>query len=386
MDMNKPLHIAVSCGISRAAGGLFYAVSELCRAIHAAGDAVEVYGAGTTFEEEDRLQWQPVPVMPYAAFGPLVSSAELRRQLKAADADLVHQHGIWLDDQWAVLQWQKKSGRPVVISPHGMLDPWALQNSGWKKKLAGVLFANASLRRASCLHALCESELESIRAYGLKNPVAVIPNGVSLPDLGKPVEKGERKRLLFFGRLHPKKGIEQLIRAWAMEVPTIGNAWELVIAGWDDGGHSAGLEQLVDELGIAESVQFSGPAFGDDKDWLWRSADAYILPSFSEGLPMTVLEAWSYGLPVIKTRFCNIPDGFTAGAAIEIEPSDESVAAGLRKLAGLSAGELQQLGTAGRKLVEEKYTWPRIAENMRRVYRWCVSGGEVPDCVDIGVK
>lgn len=382
------MNITVLAGISRSAGGLFYAVRSLCQSIEQIGDVcVQVYGAKAPFLEEDLPSWSPVPVQTYTAFGPLQSSHALRRWLASSKTDLVHRHGIWTDPQWAALQWQKKTGNPVVVSPHGMLDSWAIKNSAWKKKLVGRLFANESLQRATCIHALCRSEVESIRAYGLKSPIALIPNGVELPEIGgsgrRTEDRGqkEKKQLLFLGRIHPKKGLAELIQAWSVKHGTWRREWQLLIAGWDDGGHEAGLKGLSEELGVSNSISFMGAQYGNEKDALLRGVDAFILPSFSEGLPMSVLEAWSYGLPVVMTDFCNLPEGFGADAAIRIEPNAASVAQGLGRLAGMSDLDLQSMGFNGRRLVEEKFTWQKIATDIKTVYDWCLGGSKAPPCL-----
>jgi len=392
------MKVTALCGLSRSAGGLYYAVSSLFRAMPGKEIDIAVYGPDEPFVAEDRLAWNPVPTMTYRSFGTLRSSWALREMLRGRNSELVHQHGIWLDDQWAALQWQKKTGRPVVISPHGMLDPWAVKNSAWKKKLVGRLFANESLRKATCIHALCQSEAESIRAYGLKNPIAVIPNGVVLPNFDRSTSNFERptkkRRLLFLGRIHPKKGLNELIEAWGM-VQARGAEWELVIAGWDDGGHLDGLKKQASSLGLQWSVDgwepslcqsssalhFVGPKFGEEKDALLRSVDAFVLPSFSEGLPMSVLEAWAYGLPVIMTPQCNIPLGFDLGAAVRIDPEKKSIAEGLRQFFALPEDDQKAMGLRGRRMVEEQFTWEKIADDMCNVYKWVLNGGTPPDCV-----
>ena len=95
---------------------------------------------------------------------------------------------------------------------------------------------------------------------------------------------------------------------------------------------------------------------------------------------MSVLEAWSYRLPVVMTDFCNLPEGFSANAAIRVAPDGESIFQGLEQLAGMPDAELQTMGSNGRKLVEEKFTWPRIAQDMKAVYEWCL-GGDKPACL-----
>ncbi|MFT5705896.1 MAG: glycosyltransferase involved in cell wall biosynthesis [Oceanospirillaceae bacterium] len=383
-------------GITRHAGGLFYAVRSLCQGLHKKDVEISVLGHSDSDVEEDAPTWQPVSALAYKGFGPLAYSTELRSIFKKESPDLIHQHGIWLGDQWASLQWQKITNKPVVISPHGMLDPWALKNSSWKKNIVGKLFANKSLHRATCLHALCVSEAESIREYGLTNPIAIIPNGIDLPILEQSVvhqndvvpqsleeSQQRRKKLLFLGRIHPKKGLNELIGAWERVVKESPEqmTWELIIAGWDDGGHETGLKQQVASLGLSDSIKFVGAMFGDAKELLLREVDAFILPSFSEGLPMSVLEAWAYQLPVVMTEFCNIPEGFEAEAAIHIDPTPLSIATGLQKMINLPESDLRGIGQKGRKLVENKFTWDQIAEQMKGVYEWCVSGKKPPKCI-----
>ena len=300
-----------------------------------------------------------------------------------------------------------------------MLDIWALANSRWKKRIAAWAFENAVLSDAACLHALCTPEADAIRAYGLKQRIEVVPNGVELPEklTAEDTESTEgKKRLLFLGRIHPKKGLAGALRAWA-EIQNSkskihnSNQWQFVIAGWDQGGHEGELKRFCVDLGlrIAEcgeaedlklnsykfktersldlqgglrpengssrrltlpdvDVVFFGPAFGEEKEALLRSAESFILPSFSEGLPMSVLEAWAYGLPVVMTPECNLPEGFASGAALEIRSGKGSFQEGMRTLIEMTDQERAAMGMRGRRLVEERFTWPKVAAQMRRLY------------------
>jgi poly(glycerol-phosphate) alpha-glucosyltransferase len=236
--------------------------------------------------------------------------------------------------------------------------------------------------------------MQSIRALGLTNPIAILPNGVDLPDrlLSKPIPKwaegfpSEKKILLFLGRLHPKKGLVHLIRGWAMARRGNSDAsatWLLVIAGWDQRGHQAEIESLVDGLGVNDSVFFVGPQFNEDKITSFNRADAFVLPSFSEGLPMAVLEAWAYRLPVIMTPQCNLPEGFSSGAAIPVDADADSIYEGLSNLFIMDSSALASMGERGRKLVETNFAWPRIAANMYSVYQWLLDKNEKPQCVKL---
>lgn len=327
--------------------------------------------------------WENVEPETSPAVGPraIGYAPRLARRLAAVDPEVVHTHGLWLWQSAAVHSWSTSCGRPYVVSPHGMLDPWALNNSRWKKRIALALYEGRHLRDAKCLHALCESEHTSFRSFGLTQPVAIIPNGISLPARMARASSGPR-RLVFLGRLHPKKGVRELLAAWAQLSETERDEWRLVIAGWDDGGHEAELRKLAQNAGSDSSVEFAGPVFGVEKEQLLADASAFILPSFSEGLPMAVLEAWSYGLPVVMTDNCNLPEGFASEAAVRVAPDANSIAAGLRGLTHMKRGELAAMGARGRALVERQFSWPQIAAQMAEVYRWVLGGGAPPACVE----
>jgi poly(glycerol-phosphate) alpha-glucosyltransferase len=128
-------------------------------------------------------------------------------------------------------------------------------------------------------------------------------------------------------------------------------------------------------------VGFLGPQFGPAKAACYRNCEAFILPSFSEGLPMAVLEAWSYGKPVLMTSECNLAEGFAAHAALSIEPNVRSIAAGLRALFEMSPTDRERMGQRGVALVRNQFSWPTIADDMRAVYAWIADGGPKPACV-----
>jgi poly(glycerol-phosphate) alpha-glucosyltransferase len=253
----------------------------------------------------------------------------------------------------------------------------------WKKRVAALFYENQHLREAACLRALSEAEARSIRSYGLRNPICVIPNGVDLPDLRERnaiTKPANRKTLLYLGRLHPKKNISNLIRAWNETFSSqrgSGEHWILAIAGWDQGGYESELKRVA----AGTSVVFLGPKFGADKSECYRTCDGFILPSLSEGLPMAVLEAWSYAKPVLMTRGCNLPEGFEANAALRIGTAAEEIAAGLKQLIELGDDDRMATGARGRDLVGKKFSWPRIGEQMRVVYEWALGGGQAPDSV-----
>jgi len=386
--------------VSRADGGIFEAELALQRELHLGqGVEIDVVGMEDRFTSEDSSRWLPLKPRVIKVRGPgaLGYSPDLFPALDSK-ADLLYAATLWKYPSWAALQWAERTGKPMIVAPHGSLDSWALSNAAWKKRIASVLFKGRQLRRAACLRALSQAEADSFRAYGLTNPIAMVPNAVDLAEDGK-VESGGKKTLLFLGRIHPKKGLPNLIRAF--KKARRASEWQLVIAGWDQGAHESQLKSLCDALSLSwydrrdvkappsafgrqSSVLFSGPVFGQGKEDLLRSADAFILPSLSEGLPMSVLEAWAHGLPVVMTPECNLPEGFDSGAAITIGADTESIAQGLNELYSMSEGDLRTMGVRGRQLVKKRFTWQTVAQQMREVYDWMLGGGQAPACVRFG--
>lgn len=392
--------------ISRNAGGVSEAVFFLATALLKARlGEISVHAVSDRNSFEDARRWTDLGLVLHQGGGPrsIGWSPSLSPVLAETAPDLMHVHAIWQAQSLASLRQRRLFGTPYVVSPHGMLDPWALSRSGVKKRLAAALYENRHLKNASCLHALCEPELDAIRAYGLQNPVCLVPNGVNLPELAPSlpgaVEADGPKILLYLGRLHPKKNLAAALRAWASLEGRQG--WRFAVAGWAEHGHDAELRDLCDELGLRRSeastptflaeaaddspgagdLVFLGPVWGAEKDALLRAASAFALPSHSEGLPMAALEAWSYGLPTLMTPACNLPEGYAAGAALEIGTDVASIAEGMRTLLAMTDSERRSMGAAGRRLVEERFTWPRVAAQMKEVYEWVLGGGVRPSCL-----
>ncbi|WP_269527012.1 glycosyltransferase [Coraliomargarita parva] len=299
------------------------------------------------------------------------------RKLYGSDFDVMHSHGLWLPFNHAVA---KLAGQHHVLSPRGMLEPWALNNSRMKKKLAWLLYEKCDLRRVWAFHATAHSEAESIRRLGFVQPIAVIPNGVELPEARKlkPAKRSQKKTALFLSRIHPKKGILMLLDAWAKLAP---EGWRLVIAGNDDCNHLRVVGARIRSLDLLETVELAGPLFGEDKEAAYRGADLFVLPSYSENFGIVVAEALGYGLPVLTTTGCPWQELSTEGCGWWVEPNPTGVFEGLSGALSTSSETLMAMGARGRRLVEEKYQWPGIAERMAQFYDWLLNGGKQPDFV-----
>jgi glycosyltransferase involved in cell wall biosynthesis len=384
--------------VSTSGGGISEVLRALSSAQKDAGDFPKVLSI-----EDDGEAIEPWPqgspeFLAACHFPGMILMPDLDERLDQINPQVLHTHGIWTYLSIGVPRWSRKNHKPYIVSPHGMLDAWALDNSKIKKKVAAALYERRHLRGAACLHALCQSEAKSIREFGLKNPIATIPNGIEIPE-GRDLSSRylvKKKIMLFLGRLHPKKGLENALRAWAASRSEASpdskpSNWQFVIAGWDQGDHEVRLKQLCEELELSFadvpakqflsleassgqlsgfSVVFVGPVFGELKAQLLERANVFILPSFSEGLPMSILEAWAYELPVVMTDYCNLPEGFNADAAIHIDTEVEGMSAGMIKMIECSDAELKGMGVNGLNLVKEKFTWATIAAQMGELYQW----------------
>jgi poly(glycerol-phosphate) alpha-glucosyltransferase len=393
------MRIAIlTASVSRLAGGLFTSVRELAQALRAAGVEPVILGAADRHTQEDLGAWGPLQPAVHAPLGPrsFGFAPGYAATLRRTAAEIASVHGLWMYPSVCGLRWTQRTGRPHMVSPEGMLDAWALAHSRWKKQLAARLYELHNLRTAACLRALCAAEAEAFRNFGLRNPICIVPNGVTVPAGSRAGRRpaaraclaaadrrmGSRRVLLHLGRLHPKKGLPALLAGWkAAQREAAAGDWLLALAGWDQAGHERRLRRLASELDIEDSVLFCGPQFGADKEAWLDAADAFVLPSLSEGLPVSVLEAWARELPVLMTAPCNLPEGFAAGAALPVESEAASIARGLAELFALSDAQRGEMGARGRALVQARYQWHTAAAGFLAAAQWVLGGGPPPACV-----
>ena len=385
----------LSSSASRNAGGLFDATRFLAEYLSKkTGLEVRMFSLNDKFTDSDKKFWGNIDLTTFDVVGPLIIGYAplMRKEMLKYKIDLIHLHGIWQFPSYVAYSVAKKKNIPLVISPHGMLDPWIVNRGKFKKNIAKILYENNNLNLASCIHALNESEYRAIRKFGLKNPVCIIPNGVTInekskqrPSWSNDLYEG-RKRLMYFGRLHPKKGLDNLIDAWSMLIgKKDGDAsnWDLVIAGWGEKSYEEILKKKVDKLGVNQSIYFIGPQFAEEKERTFSHVNAVILPSFSEGLPIVPLEAWSYRLPTILSKNCNIDEAFMRGAAIEVDTTPESIVQGIERLMALDESARREMGENGFKLVEEQYEWNTVAKKMATVYDWLLGQCNKPEYIHV---
>jgi poly(glycerol-phosphate) alpha-glucosyltransferase len=387
--------VHVTSWLSRQGGGIPPVVWALAGAMQQRGVKTSVMGLQDQWVAADCANYN-LPFVAGKLLGPSAFgySPDLMSRMRSdlQPSGIVHSHGLWMYPGVAARKCAAQTGSPLVISPHGMLEPWAMNNSRSKKRLAGWLFENKNLRAADCLHALCAAEANHFRSLGLTNPIAIMPNGVDLktlqplPDRDDITERfpelKNRRRVLFLARLHPKKGLENLLRAW-QKAGTDSADWCLMIAGSGDPVYEEQLRALVRDFSLGKNVFFLGPVYGSDKARALAAADVFVLPSFSEGFSMAILEAAAVGLPVLLTPECNFPELVTAGAALEMAAEVEGITLGLKQMLKFSDDQRIEMGRRGMKLVEQSYTWSAITRQMLETYQWLAGKGTMPKFVQL---
>lgn len=331
--------------------------------------------------DEAKRSFDGVKIHAYRRIGPrrYGFSFGLTFGLLRSNVDLLHVHGVWTFHCLASLIWHLWTRKPYVVTPHGMLEPWILNRSPVTKRCVSLLYQNTFLRRAAAVQVLTEKEREDVASFCVNRTTDIIPNCVSSLPVGtsRPKPKWWRSGLsdrlifLFLGRIHDKKGCMELCDAWehlCRNNPLFADRSYMVFCGWNDGldafeSRVAGLTQMLG------NVVFTGPQFGADKLDAFEAASFMILPSKSEGLPLTVLEAWNCGTPVIMTKECNLGIGFQTGAALEIGTSVASIEEGLRAASDMSDEKRLAMSESAHRLVAEEFSTKVIGEKLSSMYQ-----------------
>jgi glycosyltransferase involved in cell wall biosynthesis len=384
--VNRVSILHSSSSIAKVHGGTAVFLSELCRAqVMFSADHIAL----VTPLRRDNLPIDKLVSVEYgrpivrgvAGISPFqgscVESAFQKLEAARQAPDICHLHGVWLRFCHDTMRSSIRRRIPVILSPHGMLEPWPLNHNGLKKRLAMAIYQRRDLERVRALHATSEMEAAGLRKLGLRQPIAVIPVGVNMPMLDEVPKQGKRVAL-FLSRIHPKKGILDLVNAWKALKP---DGWKLVIAGNADGEHLKEVLAEIRKSGMAETISYVGEVFEGRKDAVFRSADLFILPTYSENFGIVIAEALSYGVPVLTTHAapwrCLGEERCGWSIGIGTEALAEALGSILRK----PSGELREMGQRGRLFAEKNLKWSVIAEAFAETYRWVLQGGETPKCI-----
>lgn len=367
--------------MSRFGGGLFPYVRRLAQELRNLQANIDVFAVADEYSQTDLSSWHPLSPRAFTPARPvsLGRSKGLREAVLSSSADLLHTHGIWQQPSFVALDWKHRKRRPHVASPHGMLEPWALKHNAWKKRPVWSLWEKRNMHSATVLHATSIQEASHLRGLGLAQPIAVSPPGIDLPPERERPSGGERiRQALFLSRIHPKKGLRDLVAAWNAVRP---QGWAVTICGPDELNHRAEVEKLVVDAGLGEVFCFKGGVYGQERQQLYDTADLFILPSYSENFGIVVGEALASGVPVITTTETPWDCLEKKKCGWWVDCGVETLKVAVQSATSLGDDARHEMGKRGRRLVEEHFSWPRIASEMHSVYGWLLGRGEQPRCV-----
>jgi glycosyltransferase involved in cell wall biosynthesis len=396
--MKQRVAIQTIPDISTGNGGPSRACRSLCEAMARAGAQTHLLAGDHHHPAADLLLPDPalvdtqlVPI--HRRFGlPAYAFDAALAALPAGSRTILHDNGIWSPGNHAATSAAARHGIATVISPHGMLEPWALAHKPWRKRIAWAAYQHRLLRAAIGLHATAEPERASIRARLPHAPIAVIPNGVDCPaDPPDPARHAATatRTALMLGRLHPVKNLPGLIAAWRIiAADPAFDAWQLEIRGPDNGGHRAVLAAAIAAAGLGHRITLGDAVDETGKAALFARADVFVLPSFSENFGIVVAEALAHGVPVVATHGTPWSELVSQRCGWHVMADPASLASGLAAAMALPAQERGAMGVRGHHWARETFGWPRIAARMLAYYDWLQAGhgrGPSPDFVDPGM-
>lgn len=364
-------------GIFEEASGPTYSVMRLCESLVEQGHLVTLAA----------LDWvQMASPLPFVKFFPLGLGPRrlgrspsmklwLEEQAENGKTALIHNHSLWMMPNVYPCQVARRYNIPLVVSPRGTLSEWAMQSGSALKRVLWPLVQRPALSAVTCFHATSQSEYEDIRRMGFRQPVAIIPNGVDIPDLVSKSESGFRT-LLYLGRIHPNKGLDMLLPAWRA-VQDRFSEWRLRIVGPDNKGYLAQMKRLAGELRLGR-IEFIGPLYGSQKRLEYSKADLFLLPTYSENFGMSVAEALAAGTPAIVTKGAPWEGLETYDCGRWIDIGVDALVACLEDTLCRTTNSLYEMGLRGRAWMESEYSWTQIGYKIAATYRWIRHGGDKP--------
>ncbi|MCP9456543.1 MAG: glycosyltransferase [Nitrospira sp.] len=367
--------------ISYEAGGLSYSVVRLCESLLKEGHDItlSVLNHPPRPSYPHFVQAFPMGIGPRKLGRSPAMARWLAQQAQARTVDLFHVHSMWMMPNVYPGFLSRRYHIPLVVSPRGTLSPWAMASGSAVKRWFWPLVQRPAISAAACFHATAVSEYEDIRRLGFRQPVAIIPNGIDIPD---PVPKREQplRTLLFLSRIHPKKGLDLLLRAWG-RVQDRFPRWRLVIAGPNDSdGYLENMQALAAQLKL-KRVEFVGAVKGAQKWETYFQADLFVLPTHSENFGLVVAEALAAGLPAIVSKGAPWAGLVAHDCGWWIDIGVDPLVACLEEALALSPDRLSAMGRRGRRWMQDEFSWDSVSDQMIRAYRWIALGAEKPSWI-----
>lgn len=323
-----------------------------------------------THASENPLPISNCEIHNVSVYNPIYSrfKNEVSKLFDVIKPDLVHVNCCWMPACAFVQQMAQKRNIKVVLTPHGMLEPWLIKRHYWTRKLpALLLYQKAAIQNADCLQATAESEKENLLKLGYNSNIKIVKLGIDAESIIMKTSWKKNKQLLFLSRVHVKKGINYLIEAADILRDDL-QGYKILVAGEGDADYVASLKQQIMDKGLQDIIQLIGGVYGNKKWELFQTSDFFVLPTHSENFGLAIAESLASGTPVITTVGTPWNDLNSSNAGAWIEIGTQPLVETLRRFLSLSDGELETMGKNGRKLIETKYSAKVMAEEMMKVY------------------
>ena len=294
---------------------------------------------------------------------------EISKLFDVIKPDLVHVNCCWMPACAFVQQMAQKRNIKVVLTPHGMLEPWIIKRHYWTRKLpALLLYQKAAIQNADCLQATAESEKQNLLKLGYNSNIKIVKLGIDAESITMKTSWKKNKQLLFLSRVHVKKGINYLIEAADMLREEL-QGYKILVAGEGDADYIDSLKQQIMDKGLQNIIHLIGGVYGDKKWKLFQTSDLFVLPTNSENFGLAIAESLASGTPVITTVGTPWNDLNSSKSGAWIEIGTQSLVETLRRFLSLTDEDLEAMGKNGRKLIETKYSAKVMAEEMLKVYQ-----------------
>lgn len=355
--------------IDRTAGGTSTYMQVLAKGL---GELVEVHII--THASENPLAMENCTVHYVPEYNPFKGSWRKRvtEMMEEVRPDIVHVNCCWMPACAAVQRIAQKHGYKVVLTPHGMLEPWIIKRHYWTRKVpALLLYQKAAVRKADCIQSTAESERDNLLKLGYNTNIKVVRLGIDADGIEMKRSWKKTRQILFLSRVHVKKGINFLIEAAAALRSEL-QGYKILVAGEGDADYVAEMKRMIEDNGLQDIVQLIGGVYGDEKWRLFQTSDFFVLPTHSENFGLAIAESLASGTPVITTVGTPWHDLNDTNSGAWIEIGTQPLVETLRRFLALSDGELEAMGRNGHKLIKEKYSAHVMAKEMMEVYETLV--------------
>lgn len=388
LPLSGPTSLHIITGLWRHTGGPAETVPALCRGLVNAGSRTSIAvltGDMADAVHEAKRSGVSVRAFPATIRHTVWYSRSLQQSLPAlvASHDIIHAHAMWQAPGWMACEEALRQGRPFVLSPRGSLLPQRLAKSRLKKRFASLFFDGRNVRRCALMHATSAEEAESIRMYGYRGPIAVIPNGIDVPEDSTLLhwrthadafrkrfpETAGKRLLLFLSRIEPIKGVTSLASAWG-ELAHRHPDWHLVIAGPVERNHVQEVTSILASRGVAGRTTLAGALYSEDRERAFASCEAFVLPTKSENFGMVIGESLARSVPVITTVGAPWPGLVDHACGWWIPHGEHALTACLDEALTTPTSALQEMGARGRRWMQQDFAWPAACARMQDVYNW----------------